>query len=159
VAVPKKISVAVPKKNDAHETHPNASGKVPVAPPEIKWRDQPANHDYPAAAAYLSLLAPQDQVDDIVARLKSAPISHFRANDILRASGLPLLGADDISVRRDLGKQFRGLAWSPVLIVRGDINRNVHLTIADGYHRICASYHLTEDLTVPCKIVDLSRVS
>ena len=26
---------------------------------------------------------------------------------------------------------------------------------ADGYHRICASYHLNEDAEIPCRIVDL----
>lgn len=132
-----------------------AAGKAPIGELEIKWRDKPADHDYPAAATYLSLIAPPKLVDEIVTRLKAAPISHYRANDILRASGLPLLGADDISVRRDLGKQFQGEEWAPVLIVRGDINQRLHLTIADGYHRVCASYHLTEDLLIPCQIADL----
>ena len=26
------------------------------------------------------------------------------------------------------------------------------LTVADGYHRICASYHLDEDADIPCRI-------
>jgi hypothetical protein len=26
------------------------------------------------------------------------------------------------------------------------------LQIADGYHRICASYHLDEDADIPCRM-------
>jgi hypothetical protein len=26
------------------------------------------------------------------------------------------------------------------------------LEIADGYHRICASYHLDEDADIPCRM-------
>jgi hypothetical protein len=28
------------------------------------------------------------------------------------------------------------------------------MTIADGYHRICASCHVDEDAEIPCRIVD-----
>jgi len=30
--------------------------------------------------------------------------------------------------------------------------------IADGYHRVCASYHLDEDTEIPCRLVDLPVV-
>jgi hypothetical protein len=43
---------------------------------------------------------------------------------------------------------------SPVLLVRGDAWRGVPLVIADGYHRICASYYLDEDADIPCRLVD-----
>jgi hypothetical protein len=29
------------------------------------------------------------------------------------------------------------------------------LIVADGYHRICASYHLDENTDIPCRIADL----
>lgn len=29
------------------------------------------------------------------------------------------------------------------------------LQIADGYHRVCASYHLNEDTEIPCRIADI----
>ena len=48
-------------------------------------------HDYPAAANYLSLIADPKTVSDMVADLKKAPIEMHRANDILRAAGLDLL--------------------------------------------------------------------
>jgi hypothetical protein len=28
------------------------------------------------------------------------------------------------------------------------------MTIADGYHRVCASYHLDENADIPCHLVD-----
>jgi hypothetical protein len=31
------------------------------------------------------------------------------------------------------------------------------LIVADGYHRICASYHLDEDADIPCRITDLGK--
>jgi hypothetical protein len=44
-----------------------------------------------------------------------------------------------------------------VLLVRGRLGAaEVPLTVADGYHRICASYHLNEDADIPCRIVDLT---
>jgi hypothetical protein len=44
-----------------------------------------------------------------------------------------------------------------VLLVRGQLTSEVPLTIADGYHRICASYHLDEDADIPCRIADLTK--
>jgi hypothetical protein len=73
------------------------------------------------------------------------------ASDLLRASGLALLPADDHEVAKDLHKVKSGTKLSPVLLVRG-----TPLWVADGYHRICASYHLNEDEVIPCRIVDQS---
>jgi hypothetical protein len=42
-----------------------------------------------------------------------------------------------------------------VLLVRGRLGAGVPLTVADGYHRICASYHLDENAPIPCRIADL----
>jgi hypothetical protein len=78
---------------------------------------------------------------------KEQTLEHFAAKDILRAAGLPLLSADDPEVAADLEKVKRGSKLSPVLLVRGE-----PLWIADGYHRVCASYHLDEKAQVPCRI-------
>jgi len=72
----------------------------------------------------------------------------YKAKDILRAAELPLLARDDPEVARDLAKVKAGVKLSPVLLVRG-----VPLWVADGYHRVCASYHLDEDAEIPCRIV------
>ena len=53
-------------------------------------------------------------------------------------------------------EKIQGKPLSPVLLVRGDVGRDVPLTIADGYHRVCASYHLDENADIPCHLVDLS---
>jgi hypothetical protein len=72
----------------------------------------------------------------------------------LRASQLPLLPADDAEVRKDLTKANDGEKLSPVLLVRGELGA-WPLTVADGYHRICASYHLSDDADIPDRMADL----
>jgi hypothetical protein len=88
-----------------------------------------------------------------VTKLRSAPLTHRKAKDLLRAGRLPLLPAENAHVKKDLGKVEKGALLSPVLLVRGHLDQDVPLTIADGYHRVCASYHLDEDADVPCRIV------
>jgi hypothetical protein len=119
------------------------------------WSDHPAEHDYPAAEAYLSLICPPTQVKALVAALRRAPIERRKAKDLLRASRLELLPPDNTHVASDLAKVKAGTALSPVLLVRGDLPHDVALTIADGYHRVCASYHLDENADIPCHLVDL----
>lgn len=119
------------------------------------WLDAPEDHDYPAAANYLSLLASEHSVAAIVAALKAAPAQTFAAKDILRASRLPLLGVDNAHVASDLAKVKAGTKLSPVLLVRGDLAGDRPLQIADGYHRVCTGYHLDENCQVPVRIVGM----
>lgn len=65
--------------------------------------------------------------------------------------GRALLGADDSEVASDLRKVKFGKKLSPVLLIQG-----TPLWIADGYHRVCASYHLDEKIEIPCRIVPRS---
>jgi hypothetical protein len=81
------------------------------------------------------------------------------AKDILRAARLALLPADDPEVARDLKNVAKGNALSPILLVRGDLGQGRDLQIADGYHRVCASYHLGEDTEIPCRLVDLPAIA
>jgi hypothetical protein len=118
------------------------------------WQMEPAEHDYPAAADYLSLIMPSADADAVVAALRAAALCRRKAKDLLRASRLPLLPADNVHVRKDLVKVKKGVPLSPVLLVRGDLVDDAPLTVADGYHRICASHHLDEDADIPCRIVD-----
>lgn len=120
----------------------------------VTWQQHPEEHDYPAAADYLSLIAPPEQVDAIVRELRGAAVRLRKAKDILRASGLPLLPEDNPHVASDLKKVRHGDALSPVLLVRGDLARGVATQIADGYHRVCASYHVDENTDIPCLLVD-----
>ncbi|MBV9312635.1 MAG: hypothetical protein JO100_02610 [Pseudonocardia sp.] len=121
---------------------------------KVSWRAEPDAHDYPAAASYLSLLSRPEVVDEIVARLQAASKSSFKAKDILRASGLPLLPVDNPHVANDLKKVKNNQDLSPILLVRGDLTRGLALQVADGYHRVCASYHTDENTDLPCRIAD-----
>jgi hypothetical protein len=121
----------------------------------VAWQDQPEEHDYPAAAAYLALVAPADVVSRVVEGLRTAPIMHQKAKDILRASGLRLLDRTNPHVAADLKKIDKGRALSPVLLVRGDLSADQRLQIADGYHRVCASYLVDENTDIPCRLVGL----
>lgn len=113
------------------------------------WKDEPEGQDYPAAESYLSLLVSPALAAKLVKALrKQANLERYAAKDILRASGLPLLGPDDPEVSSDLEEVRSGKRLSPVLLVRGS-----PLWVADGYHRVCASYHRDEKVLVPCHIV------
>lgn len=118
-------------------------------PPREHWQDEPEEHDFPAAAGYLSLIYPERMSAAIVDALRTAAPTRRKAKDLLRAAGLDLLPSDDPEVKKDLKKVARGELLSPVLLVRGP-----PLVIADGYHRICASYHLDENADISCRLVD-----
>jgi hypothetical protein len=123
-----------------------------VAMVAVLWSAEPDEHDYPAAADYLALLANADQISEIVSALKAAPIVHKNAKDLLRASRLALLPANNPHVRSDLDKIKKGKQLSPILLVRGDLTTGVATQIADGYHRVCASYYTDENTDIPVKI-------
>jgi len=117
------------------------------------WMDKPEALDYQAAQDYLSLLLEAKQAAALVVRLRRAPLIRRTAKDILRASRLPILPSDSAYVARDLKKIRKEKSLSPVLLVRGDMRRDTPLVIADGYHRICASWYVDEDAEIPCRMV------
>jgi hypothetical protein len=130
--------------------------KVKIAKtPAVQWKQSPDDQDYPAAASYLALLCDQKTVTATVAAFRQGTADHFKAKDILRASGLPALPLTNPHVASDLDKVRRGVPLSPVLLVRGQATQRRPALIADGYHRICASYETDEDTDVPVIIVDL----
>ena len=113
------------------------------------WKDKPEPHDFPAAESYLSLLVGIVAATGLVEALgNESGLRHYAARDILRAAGLPLLAPDDREVAADLAKVKLGKKLSPVLLLQG-----IPLWVADGYHRVCASYHLDAKTPVPCRIV------
>ncbi|MFI5185102.1 MAG: hypothetical protein ACHQF0_00090 [Chitinophagales bacterium] len=113
------------------------------------WITMPEEHDFPAALDFLGLLYPDAIAREIVDRLKNSETIRKKAKDILRASELPLLPKDNIHVKQDLQKVKNGKKLSPILLVKDG-----KLIIADGYHRVCCIYYLSEDLEVPCRITD-----
>ena len=124
---------------------------MPKAP---RWEAAPQQDDYAAGARYLSLLLVPGRASSLATTLSHSPTVQHRANDLLRASGLALLPTSDPEVAKDLKKVKKGKRLSPVLLIRGALGDH-HLTVADGYHRICASYHLDPDSEIPCCIGDL----
>jgi hypothetical protein len=118
---------------------------------KIAWLDQPEAHDYPAAAAYLSLLRDAKVVAALVKELQRAAVVEHKAKDIFRASQLSLLGVSNSHVETDRQKISAGEKLSPLLLVRDPASGKV--IIADGYHRLCAIYSVDEDAVIPCKII------
>lgn len=123
-------------------------------PHRESWKNEPDEHDYPAAHDYLSLVLDPAAADRTVDALRKAELATRKAKDLLRASGLPELPRDNVHVASDLKKVKAGARLSPVLLVRGSMSHGVPLTIADGYHRVCASHLIDEDAPIPCRIVD-----
>ncbi len=121
----------------------------------VNWLDQPEDHDYPAAADYLALVMDDATVQSAVQALRDAPIVHKKAKDILRAAGLSLLPVDNPHVASDLQRIQKGKSLSPILLVRGDATAGIPAQVADGYHRVCASYHTDENTDIPAKIAKL----
>jgi hypothetical protein len=119
----------------------------------INWKHRPDEHDYDAAWSYLTLITSTSEADMRVADLCALEdLSEHPAKDILRASGLPLLPADNAHVAKDLIKVAEGQRLSPILLIHGRFGKHP-LIIADGYHRVCGAYHLDENSTIPAKIV------
>ena len=123
----------------------------------VKWLETPEAHDFPAASDYLDLLADPPTVKKLAKRLETGTVAHKKAKDILRAAQLSLLPVDNPHVAADLTKIEKGIALSPILLVRGDIVTGVPLQIADGYHRVCASYHTDENTDIPVILARLTH--
>jgi hypothetical protein len=119
------------------------------------WQLAPEAHDYPAATTYLGLICEPAMAAKLVKLLQAAPNSIYDAKDLLRASQLPLLEQTNAHVASDLAKVKSGRKLSPVLLVRGKFIKGRDLVIADGYHRICASYWINENSQIPCHLVDV----
>lgn len=114
----------------------------------IAWLDDVAKHDYDAAYEYLSLKFDEKSASDIVERMKRAKLTSRRANDILRATGLPALPLTDPGVQRDLLKLLSGEKLSPVLVC----DQRTGADIADGYHRVSLAYNIDPFMTVPLRL-------
>ncbi|WP_223692252.1 hypothetical protein [Leifsonia poae] len=123
---------------------------------KVRWSHDPEPHDYPAAISFLSLITDPAQARSLAEGLAEQPIVFHKAKDVLRAARLPLLPLDDPYVAKDLKRVRKGKALSPVLLIRGALG-GTPLLIADGYHRVCASYHVSEDTDVSAQIVTAER--
>lgn len=48
---------------------------------EVRWKDEPEEHDYPAAGSYLSLLASAPVVDELVERLRARVCASYHTDE------------------------------------------------------------------------------
>ena len=123
-----------------------------MSKPDVTWKDKPEAQDFQAAQDYLSLISAPKRAQGLVDALRRAHSYERVAKDLLRASALPLLEPDEPHVAADLKKIRKGKPLSPVLLVRGNLTEGVPLTIADGYHRVCAACHYDENAPIRCRI-------
>ena len=106
-----------------------------------------------------------DAVDKTVAALQGGETGVPQGEGHPARRELALLPENNTHVRADLAKISDGKRLSPILLVRGNAVTAVPLQIADGYHRVCASYLTDENTAIPCRLVswqilsaDMSRV-
>lgn len=124
---------------------------------KVKWLEKPEDHDFPAAGDYLALLADANTVREVTDSLQHGTVVYKKAKDLLRAAQLSLLPEDNPHVAADLTKIKKGTPLSPILAVRGDLTTGVPLQIADGYHRVCASYYTDENTDIPVVVAQFKR--
>jgi hypothetical protein len=110
----------------------------------LRWEKEVAQHDYAAAANYLSIRFGEDRAQEVSKKLQKLPVVRRRANDILRATQRDPLPLSDPGVLKDLKEILSGKKLSPVLVAEGDI--------ADGYHRVSLAYALDAYMDVPLKL-------
>ena len=125
-----------------------------AASASVHWLPDPEDKDYAAAESFLSLLLGPEVLADVVQRLRTAPVGHWAAKDILRAAGLaPLKPKQSSEVAEKLNKIKNSVPISPILAI-GGLRENP--VIADGYHRVSAAYRVDEDTLVPGRLLWLN---
>jgi hypothetical protein len=110
----------------------------------LRWKKDVDDHDYVAAASYLSIRFGESRAEKVAAELRKLPVITRRANDILRATGREPLPLSDPGVLKDLKKVLSGEKLSPILVAESDV--------ADGYHRLSLAYALDPYADIPLKL-------
>ena len=127
-----------------------------MAKPRLVWKRKPESEDYDGAHRYMSLLYSDAEAAKLLRALREAKTSEYPAKDLLRASDLPLLARDEPHVDADLRRIHKGKPLAPILLIRGAKSQGVALTVADGYHRICAICYYDENAPIRCRMVSAS---
>jgi len=127
-----------------------------MAKQRISWKKTPEAEDYEGALNFIMLLCSGPKSLDLVKDLRKAKTVERAAKDLLRAAQLPLLPRDEPHVDADLKRIHKGKSLPPVLLIRGDLMSGIPLTVADGYHRICAAYYYDESAPIHCRMVSTS---
>ena len=126
-----------------------------MSKPKLEWADKADVEDFEGATKFFSLLTSEPNAKALVKSLRNAKVVELAAKDLLRAANLPLLPDSDSQVDADLKRIDKGKPLPPVLLIRGDFSRGLPLTVADGYHRICAVCYFDESAPVACQIADI----
>jgi hypothetical protein len=121
------------------------------------WKPKPEEEDYAAGRKFLSLMFSDKDAIRLVGLLRRARVNHWEAKDVLRASQCTLLEKDSEKVAADLKKIDKGKKLSPVLLIRGDARMGIPLIIADGHHRVCASWYWDESAPIACCIASVPK--
>lgn len=104
----------------------------------------PTEDDVADATRFLTLL-------DVPGPLAVDPVQRlYPAKDLLRAARLPMLAKGNRGVQKWSGRLRDRELIPPVLLRVGSLSGNRPLTLAEGYHRVCACYLLGEDTEVGC---------
>jgi hypothetical protein len=101
----------------------------------------------------MSLLYSDVEAAKVWRALREAKTSEYPAMDLLRASELRLHPRDDPHVDANLKRIHKGKPLAPILLVRGAKSQGITLTVADGYHRICAICHYDKNAPIRCRMV------
>ena len=117
-----------------------------MATPTVEWTDHLKSDHITAACEYLSLQFKPEKVHEAKEKFEKhqKDLVAFKAKDLLRASGLTLLPETDAEVADHLNNVKSGKPLHPVALA-SDKER---LFVADGFHRVCACYHLGDDTEV-----------
>ncbi|HYM20660.1 MAG TPA: hypothetical protein VEW28_06615 [Candidatus Kapabacteria bacterium] len=112
----------------------------------VKWQDEIIDDHIQAACEYLSLQFKQDKVDEARHKFKDhrKDLERHKAKDVIRASGLAVLPPTDSEVADHLAKIKAGKPLHPIALVTD----KEKLYVADGFHRVCACYHIADDTDV-----------
>ena len=117
--------------------------------PKVTWLGKPDDHDFPAAADYLALLADSQTVTALTDTLRAGEIVHKKAKDILRAARLQLLPVDNPHVASDLDKIRKEQALSPILLVQGNFETGVAFRLRTAITACARAITPTRTLTFP----------
>ncbi len=119
----------------------------------VTWHDKLKSAHIDAAIEYLSLFFNAGELQEVRKKLieHEHAIVHYKAKDLLRASGLTPLPPADTEVAAELKKIREKVSLHPVILAT--IKQKFY--VADGFHRICACYSLGDDTEVSGVHVDL----
>jgi hypothetical protein len=125
---------------------------------QLTWKKKPEAEDYRGALAFLSLTCSEIEAKKLVRALRKSRTIEHTAKDLLRASELPLLPRDEPHVDDDLRRIHKRKSLAPILLVQGEMTKGVPLTVADGYHRICAICYYDENALIPCRMASVRHL-